>query len=66
LSESFGNVEAGWVDGSEIFVDSSLVDADASNNSLIDTPSLKIQIGEGCKELEVRLEEKQGVQVITA
>ena len=35
-------VEAGLVDGSKIFVDSSLVDADASNNSVIDTQSLKI------------------------
>jgi hypothetical protein len=47
------------MDGSKIFVDSSLVDADASNNALIDTPSLKIQIEEGCKELDVRLEEKR-------
>ena len=30
-------VEAGLVDGRKIFVDSSLVDADASNNSVIDT-----------------------------
>ncbi|MDO9509062.1 MAG: transposase, partial [Thermovirgaceae bacterium] len=34
-------VEAGLVDGSKIFVDSSLVEADASNNSVIDTQSLK-------------------------
>ena len=35
-------VEAGLVDGSKIFVDSSLVDANASNNSVIDTRSLKV------------------------
>ncbi|HUL30838.1 MAG TPA: IS1182 family transposase, partial [Thermodesulfobacteriota bacterium] len=51
-------VEAGLVDGSKIFVDSSLVDANASNNSVIDTRSLKIQLQEGYKELEARLEEK--------
>jgi len=51
-------VEAGLVDGSKIFVDSSLVDANASNNSVIDTRSLKVQLQEGYKKLEARLEEK--------
>ena len=51
-------VEAGLVDGSKIFVDSSLVDANASNNSVIDTRSLKVQLQEGYKKLEERLEEK--------
>jgi transposase len=51
-------VEAGLVDGSEIFVDSSLVDADASNNSVIDTRSLKVQLQESYKKLEARLDEK--------
>jgi transposase len=51
-------VEAGLVDGSKIFVDSSLVDANASNNSVIDTRSLKGQLQEGYKKLEARLEEK--------
>ena len=51
-------VEAGLVDGSKIFVDSSLVDADASNNSVIDTRSLKVQLRESYKKLEERLEEK--------
>ena len=51
-------VEAGLVDGSKIFVDSSLVDADASNNSVIDTRSLKVQLQESYKELEARLEVK--------
>ncbi|MDP2968735.1 MAG: IS1182 family transposase, partial [Deltaproteobacteria bacterium] len=50
-------VEAGLVDGSKIFVDSSLVDADASNNSVIDTQSLKIHLHENYKKLEARLEE---------
>jgi hypothetical protein len=46
------------VDGSKIFVDSSLVDANASNNSVIDARSLKGQLQEHYKELEARLEEK--------
>jgi transposase len=50
-------VEAGLVDGSKIFMDSSLVDADASNNSVIDTQSLKIHLHENYKKLEARLEE---------
>jgi len=50
-------VEAGLVDGSKIFVDSSLVDADASNNSVVDIQSLKIHLEENYKKLEARLEE---------
>jgi transposase len=51
-------VEAGLVDGSKIFVDSSLVEADASNNSVIDTQSLKHQLRKNYKELKTRLEER--------
>jgi transposase len=51
-------VEAGLVDGSKIFVDSSLVDANASNNSVVDTRSLRGQLRESYKELEARLEER--------
>jgi len=51
-------VEAGLVDGSKLFVDSSLVDANASNNSVIDTRSLRVQLQESYKKLEARLEEK--------
>jgi len=52
-------VEAGLVDGSKIFVDSSLVDANASNNSVIDTRSFRVQLQESYKKLEARLEEKR-------
>ncbi len=52
-------VEAGLVDGSKIFVDSSLVDANASNNAVIDTRSLKGQLKENYKKLEARLEDSQ-------
>ena len=51
-------VESGLVDGSKIFVDSSLVEADASNNSVIDTRSLKHQLRGNYEELEARLEER--------
>jgi transposase len=53
-------VGAGLADGSKIFVDSSLVDADASNNSVIDTQSLKIHLRENYKKLEARLEAVEG------
>lgn len=52
-------VAAGLVDGSKIFVDSSLVDANASNNSVIDTQSLRIHLRDNYKKLEARLEEVQ-------
>lgn len=51
-------VDAGLVDGSKIFLDSSLVDADASNNSVIDTRNLKHQLKENYRKLEARLQEK--------
>ena len=51
-------VQAGLVDGSKIFVDSSLVDANASNNSVIDTKNLKHQLHRNYKKLEARLEDR--------
>lgn len=51
-------VEAGLVDGKKIFLDASLVDADASNSSVIDLKSLKGQLHQRYQELEARLEEK--------
>jgi transposase len=55
-------VEAGLVDGSKVFVDSSLVDADASNNSVIDTQSLRIHLRENYKKLEARLESSRNYE----
>ena len=52
-------VESGLVDGRKIFVDSSLVQADASNNSVVDTKSLKRYLNESYMELEKRLEEER-------
>lgn len=48
--------EAGLVDGSKIFVDSSLIDADASNKSVVDTQSLKRYLNRSYQELENRLD----------
>ncbi|MBW2195599.1 MAG: IS1182 family transposase [Deltaproteobacteria bacterium] len=50
-------VEAGLVDGSKLFVDASLVDADASNNSVVDTQKLKKYLNKSYKRLENRLDD---------
>jgi transposase len=52
-------VEGGLVDGRKIFLDASLVDADASNNSVVDTESLKIHLRGVYERLEGRLAEPQ-------
>jgi transposase len=49
--------QAGLIDGSKIFIDSSLIDANASNNSVIDTKKLQHQLHENYKKLEARLAE---------
>lgn len=51
-------VEAGLIDGKKIFMDSSLVDADASTNSVIDTKNLKHRLKKNYQQLEARLAEK--------
>jgi transposase len=53
-------VAAGLVDGSRIFLDSSLIKADAANNSIINLNSLKSQLNRHYKELEARLAEPAG------
>lgn len=53
-------VEAGLVDGSKIFMDSSLIKADASNNSVVDATSLDRYLHSGYQELEKRLDEQSG------
>lgn len=57
------SVEAGLVDGSKIFIDSSLIEADASKNSIVDTHSLKKQLSKNYRELEERLEEQSPGEV---
>ena len=54
-------VEAKLVDGTRIFMDSSLIDADASNSSVMDTQSLTRYLKEGYRELEKRLTSPEGV-----
>lgn len=49
-------VEAGLIDGSKLFVDASLIDADASNNSVVDTHRLKKYLNKGYRQLEKRLD----------
>ena len=50
-------VEAGLVDGSKVFVDASLIDANASNNSVVDTHKLNRYLNKSYKRLESRLDE---------
>lgn len=52
-------VQAGLVDGSKIFMDSSLVQADASNNSVVNKQSLKRYLNKSYQILESRLEQEQ-------
>src|SRR3989337_1911798 len=52
-------VEKGLVNGRKIFMDSSLIQADASNNSVVDRKSLKRYLKESYKELEKRLQEER-------
>ena len=51
-------VEAGLVDGTKLFTDASLIDADASNNSVVDTRSVKKYLKRNYRQLEKRLDER--------
>ena len=57
-------VEAGLVDGSKLFVDASLIDADASNNSVVDTHDLKRYVDKSYRLFEERLDDGE-VEKIT-
>jgi transposase len=50
-------IDAGLVDGSKIFMDSSLIQADASRNSVVKTKGLRRRIRLGLRELEARLDD---------
>jgi transposase len=52
-------VEANLIDGSKLFADTSLIDANASNNSVVDTQSLKRYLKRGYRQLEKRLDDLQ-------
>jgi len=49
--------EAGLVDGRKNFVDASLIDADASNSSVVDTHNLKKYLNKSNRHLEERLDD---------
>jgi transposase len=50
-------VEAGLIDGTKLFLDASLIDANASNNSVVDTHNLKKYLNKGYRHLEKRLDD---------
>ena len=50
-------VEAGLVDGSKLFVDASLIQADASNHSVVNREKLQKELERGYLHLEQRLED---------
>src|SRR2546428_1030285 len=52
-------VQSGLVDGRKLFCDSSLVEADASCNSVVDTQGLKRYLNPAYREFEARLEERE-------
>jgi len=52
-------VQSGLVDGRKLFCDSSLVEADASCNSVLDMQGLKRYLNPAYRELEARLEERE-------
>ena len=49
-------VEAGLVDGNKLFMDSSLIDANASNNSVVDRQSIKRNLRDSYRLFEERLD----------
>ena len=51
--------QSGLIDGSKLFMDSSLVQADASNNSVVNKQSLKRYLNKRYQILESRLEQEQ-------
>lgn len=55
-------VEAGLVDSSKIFVDSSIVDADASKESVLDITNLQTQLTKQYQQFEKRLDEQPSVR----
>jgi len=53
-------VKAGLVDGTKIFIDASFIEADASNNSVVNTEVLDRYLKRGYREFVKRLDEKDG------
>jgi len=57
-------VEAGLVDGRKLFMDSCLVKANASNNSVVNTGKLKAQLDRGYRQLQQRLDEPEQADAV--
>jgi len=53
----FQCVEEGLIEGGKPFIDSSLIDADASNNSVVDTKGLEKYLNESYQQLEECLDD---------
>ena len=53
-------VEADLVDGSKLFMDGCLIQADASNNSVVNKESLRRYLNKSYQTLESRLDQEQG------
>lgn len=53
-------VKAGLVDGNKAFIDSSLLDADASNNSVVNMHDIKRYLKKSYRRLEERLDDYRG------
>lgn len=58
-------VEAGLVDGDKLFMDSTLADANASMDSVVDKESPKRYLNKRYRELEEKLDEKEGRYIST-
>jgi len=52
-------VQAGLVDGRKLFMDSCLIQANASNNSVVNTESLQRHLNKGFQRLQARLDEAE-------
>lgn len=50
-------IEAGLVDGNKLFIDASLIDANASNNSVVDRQSIKRCLRDSYRLFEERLDD---------
>jgi transposase len=58
--------EAGLVDGKKLFVDSSLIDANASNNSVVDRQSIKRYLKDSYRLFEERLDDLENEKTTPA
>ena len=55
-------VRAGLIDGSKVFMDASLMDAHASNNSVVNQHRLERYLNESYRKLEAQLEQGDGTK----